>query len=70
MLTKSSGSSFDKWLEVGAPENMDSNELEILRYTSEMQYHIENKNIIDSKLNIECIVAPLETKLIEITLNK
>ena len=70
MLTKSSGSSFDKWLEVGAPENMDNNELEILRHTSEMHYHIENKNIIDSKLNIECIVAPLETKLIEITLIK
>ena len=70
MLNKNSGSSFDKWLEVGAPENMDNYELETLRNTSEMNYHITNKNIIDSTLNIECVVAPLETKLIEITLNK
>ena len=70
MITKNSGSSFDKWIEIGAPNHLDKEELETLKKQSEMNFNILNKSIIDSKLKIECNVSPLETKLIEITLNK
>ena len=70
MLSKTSGSSFDKWIEIGAPNHLEKDELELLKNKSEMSFHITNKSIIDSKLNIESNVSPLETKLIEITLMK
>lgn len=69
-ISKNSGSSFDKWLEIGAPKIMTNEELEKLKILSEPSIYISNKTINESKLNVECTIAPLETKLIEITLIK
>ena len=70
ILSKTNGSSFDKWIEIGAPTILNKEELESLKNQSEMSFHISNKLVIDSKVNIESNVVPLETKLIEITFNK
>ena len=69
-LSQTSGSSFDKWLEMGAPHKMNQEELDTLKHLSEMNFFIENKNILESKLLVDCTVSPLETKLIEIELFK
>lgn len=69
-LSQTSGSSFDKWLEMGAPHKMNQEELDTLKRLSEMNFFIENKNILESKLLVDCTVSPLETKLIEIELFK
>ena len=69
-ISKTNGSSFDKWLEIGAPKIMTNDELEKLKILSEPSIYISNKTINESKLNVECNIAPLETKLIEITLIK
>ncbi len=69
-LSKTSGSSFDKWLEIGAPKVMTNDELEKLKILSEPSIYISSKTINESKLNVECNIAPLETKLIEVTLLK
>ena len=69
-ISKTNGSSFDKWLEIGAPKIMTNNELEKLKILSEPSIYILNKTINESKLNVEYNISPLETKLIEITLIK
>ena len=69
-ISKNNGSSFDKWLEIGAPKVMTNDEIEKLKILSEPSIYISNKIINESKLSVECNIAPLETKLIEITLTK
>ena len=69
-ISKESGSSFDKWVNIGAPTYLDNEELETLKRQSDVSFYISNKSIIDSKVSIDCNVGPLETKLIEITLLK
>ena len=55
---------------MGAPHKMNQEELDTLKRLSEMNFFIENKNILESKLLVDCTVSPLETKLIEIELFK
>lgn len=69
-LSKVSGSTFEKWLESGAPSILTNDEINTLKNISEMSFTITNKEITSSKLNVECSVSPLETKLIEIFLSK
>lgn len=69
-LSLNSGSSFDKWLEIGAPHKLNNEEVETLKKLSEMNFFIEHKKILESKILVDCSVSPLETKLIEIELTK
>ena len=69
-INEESGSSYDIYLTLGAPNLLKFNEEEALKMLSEPKFKIKEKEIKNNSLLIETIVHPLETKLIEIELYK
>lgn len=69
-ISKTSGSSYDIWLKAGGIKNLNSEEIETLKNISDLSFEITNKEIINNSISILLNVAPLESKLIEIEINK
>lgn len=67
-LSTTSGSSYDAWVQSGAPSYLKEIEVETLKKISEPKFKIESKDIKQGSLNIEANISPLETQLIEIDL--
>lgn len=62
-ITRSSGSSFDKWLEIGAPRYLRPNELRYLIETSQPSYQVSEVHA-ENGLRLEVTLRPLETQLV------
>ena len=67
-LSKTSGSSFDKAIEIGDVNLLNKEEINSLKKLSDINFKMERKNIDNNTLNLDITVAPLETILIEINL--
>lgn len=57
------GSSFDKWLEIGAPQYLRPDELLYLSETSRPSYHVREVSVKNG-LQLEETLHPLETRLL------
>ncbi len=58
-VTREQGSSFDKWLELGAPCYPSEDELDYLRRAAEPSYRIETVSVRDT-LHVEVLLHPME----------
>ncbi|MDY2913912.1 MAG: AraC family transcriptional regulator [Candidatus Enteromonas sp.] len=65
-LGRDSGSSFDTYIALGAPEDLSFEEAETLKGLSEMRFFKETKESRNGEFTLDFTLAPLETKLIEI----
>lgn len=63
VINRQSGSSFDKWLEIGAPRYLRPEELRYLDETSQPAYRVEELHA-ENGLRLEALVQPLDTMLI------
>jgi len=63
IINRSSGSAFDKWLEIGAPETMRPSDLRYLADTSQPAYEISERST-DGSLLIEGRLQPHEVQII------
>ena len=66
-IGEDSGSSYDKWVKMGAKKSLNAEEVESLTNLSEIEYVYKKKYVKDNKLELNISVMPLESKLIEIT---
>lgn len=66
-ISKASGSSYDKWLSMGAKRSLNYEEIDHLKNVSELNYVYNEDYLTHNSLTINVNVSPLETKLIEIT---
>ena len=66
-IGEDSGSSYDKWVKMGAKKSLNAEEVESLTNLSEIEYVYQKKYVKDNKLELNISVMPLESKLIEIT---
>ena len=66
-IGEDSGSSYDKWVKMGAKKSLNAEEVESLINLSEIEYVYQKKYVKDNKLELNISVMPLESKLIEIT---
>ena len=67
-LSTNSGSSYDAWVQGGAPSYLKETEIETLKKLSEPKFKVESKDIKQGSLSVEANIAPLETQIIEIDL--
>lgn len=67
-LTKKSGSSYDRYIETCKDILLDIDEFKIFKEMCNIQFHIEKKPIYNNRLLLETSLEPLETQLIELTL--
>lgn len=68
-LNKKSGSSYDIYKEISADEPLTNEELNAMKELCVPRFKIETQKITKGILKINTTVNPLETKIIEITLN-
>ena len=68
-LNKKSGSSYDIYKEISADEPLTNEELNTMKELCVPRFKIETQKITKGILKINTTVNPLETKIIEITLN-
>lgn len=68
-LNKKSGSSYDIYKEISKDETLTNDELNIMKELCAPRFKIEMQRITKGLLKISTTVNPLETKIIEITLN-
>ena len=62
-IDRKNGSSFDKWLEIGAPRYLRPDELRYLDEISQPAYQVSEANA-ENGLRLEVLVHPLDTILI------
>lgn len=62
-LTRKNGSSFDRWLEIGAPDSMGSAECQYIMETSQPEFKLSD-SISQGTLSLDEALAPHEVKLI------
>lgn len=65
-ISEESGSSYDKWLAMGAKNLLEPKEIQTLKNLSNIEFNYSTMESVDNKLQIDATVAPLETILIEI----
>ena len=65
-LGKNSGSSYDRWLEMGAVKTLSEEEATTLRELSEIHYSLSEDYLTSDKFDFEVTVSPLEAKIVEI----
>lgn len=63
IINRSTGSAYDKWLEIGAPETMRPDDLKYLADTSQPAYEVSECNT-DGSLLIESQLQPHEVQII------
>lgn len=63
IISRSTGSAYDKWLEIGAPETMRPDDLKYLADTSQPAYEVSERNT-DGTLQIESRLHPHEVQII------
>lgn len=68
-ISKKSGSSYDKWLDMGGNKLLNKDEIEVLKHLSEIDYSSREEFITSDELELNVTVGPLETKLVEIKFN-
>ncbi len=68
-ISKKSGSSYDKWLDMGGNKLLNKDEIEVLKHLSEIDYSSREEFITSEVLELNVTVGPLETKLVEIKFN-
>lgn len=66
-ITSQHGSSFDKWIEIGAPQYPSAQELKYLQDISQPYYHVSNIQA-ENGLRVEVLLRPLEIELLTIRL--
>ena len=69
VINSESGSSYDKWISMGANKLLNNEEANILQNLSVISYHYDKAYTKNNVLNLDISVAPLEIKLIEITMD-
>ena len=65
-ITRSGGSSYDAWVQMGAPSPMDREERELLRRLACPQYHTDRMQTVNGELHIKASLAPQDVWLIRI----
>ncbi|CAM4414426.1 helix-turn-helix domain-containing protein [Paenibacillus alkaliterrae] len=65
-ISRSGGSAFDKWLEMGAPHDMRTEELTYLSKASEPVYRVD-RIAVQENLILDCTLTPHEVQLIKIS---
>jgi len=65
-ISKTSGSAYDKSLNIGDISYLNHEEVDSLKKLSEIDFKVTRRNIFDDALNLDITIAPLETILIEI----
>lgn len=68
-ISKKSGSSYDKWLDMGGNKLLNKDEIKVLKHLSEIDYSSREEFITSDELELNVTVGPLETKLVEIKFN-
>lgn len=66
-ISKTSGSAYDKSLNIGNMSYLNHEEIDALRKLSEIDFKVTKKDIYEDTLKLDITIAPLETILIEIT---
>lgn len=67
-ISRKNGSSYDKWLAMGAIKNLSPVELRSINHLSEIYFEGSEEIISNKSLSIDVNVEPLESKLIEVEL--
>ena len=65
-IGKNSGSSYDRWLEMGGVKTLSEEEAATLRELSEIHYSLAEDYLTSDKFDFEVTVSPLEAKIVEI----
>ncbi len=65
IISRQNGSAFDKWLELGAPCYLRTDELRYLDEASRPAYRVEERRA-DGSLRLEVLVQPLETVFLKL----
>ena len=68
-ISKTSGSAYDKSLNIGNISDLTHEEVNSLKRLSEIDFKVSKKEIHDDSLNLNITISPLETILIGITFN-
>ena len=68
-ISKTSGSAYDKSINIGNINDLTHEEVNSLKRLSEIDFKVTKKEIHDQSLDLNITIAPLETILIEITFN-
>lgn len=66
-VNRKCGSAYDTWVEMGAPEEMYTEDYDYLKNASLPGRHIRHIEISDHRLSYSCSMEPLEVRLAEIT---
>lgn len=69
IINQNHGSSFDKWVEMGAINLTNSHDVDLLKQASVPMLQISQGEISGSELTYTAILEPLEVRFIEIILN-
>lgn len=69
-ISKTSGSAYDKALSIGDIDLLTKEELNSLNRLSDINFELERKTLDNNTLNLDITIAPLETILIEIFMDK
>lgn len=62
-ISRAYGSSFDKWVEIGAPEYLRPEELQYLAEVSQPSYQVRETRVV-GELHLDETLQPLETRLL------
>ena len=69
IINTNSGSSYDKWISMGANKILDNDEIDVLQNLSVINYHYDRAYTKNNILSLDISVLPLESKLIEIIMD-
>lgn len=67
-INQAQGSSFDTWVQMGAPKDMDEEASRLLEAHSAPGLYVHQENIINHQLVIKTTLEPLEVRFIEVCL--
>ena len=67
-INRAQGSSFDTWVQMGAPKELNEEDGQLLEAHSAPGLYTHHENIVNHQLVIKTILEPLEVRFIEVQL--